>query len=427
MTLMPLFKQTPPLRHNISGEVQTQGSDRHAPCLPSPLSTVERTPLSAPPAPLAVTSYRRAEDLPAEVVTFMSTICSDQLSGHASWYQNLCVGVPPLGQQAHFFVLFDAVAPLAVLPLATAEPMQRRLSLGARRVQALSNYYTALYQPVLAPRITVDDLLILLRYAMQALNSPSQLRLSPMDVDSRDYLLLGRALRQMYWATFGFFCFGNWHLKGLTDYDSYLKSRSGNLRSSLKRAVRKFETEGGTIEVITQPDRLQAGTDAYKAVYAESWKQDEPYAEFVPGLIALACREQWLRLGIAWLAGKPIAAQLWMRVGRRVEIYKVAYDEAYKAHSPGAVLTAALIRHSIENDKAEEIDFLIGDDTYKSSWMSHRRERWGLIAYNPRTFDGLVGMAVEFAGRWLTAASSRLAFLQSNRAKRTSMGDKSKR
>lgn len=369
-----------------------------------------------------VAHYRRAEDLPAEVVAFMAAVSTEQLAGHAPWYRNLCAGVPPLAQQAHFFVLHGAVAPLAVLPLATPAASQSGFGIGRCRVEALSNYYTALYQPVLAAQIDISDLVHLLRHVMRALNAPSRLHLAPMDVDSRDYQLLRRALQKMHWPTFGFFCFGNWYLKDLNSYDNYLKGRSGNLRSSLKRAVRKFEADGGTIEIITQADRLQAGTDAYKQVYQASWKQDEPYADFVPGLIALACEERWLRLGIAWLDGQAIAAQLWMRVGKRVEIYKVAYDEAHKAHSPGAVLTAALIRHSIECDQVEEIDFLIGDDTYKSSWMSHRRERWGLIAYNPGTWDGACGLAVEVVGRCVTTVARRLGFRLPNRGTAAQQG-----
>ena len=46
-----------------------------------------------------------------------------------------------------------------------------------------------------------------------------------------------------------------------------------------------------------------------------------------------------------------------------------------------------------------EVDFLIGDDSYKRNWMSHRRERHGIVAYNPGTLVGLLLPAVEVAGR----------------------------
>jgi len=46
-----------------------------------------------------------------------------------------------------------------------------------------------------------------------------------------------------------------------------------------------------------------------------------------------------------------------------------------------------------------EIDYLTGDDTYKKDWMSHRRERWGIIAFNPRTPRGLLGAGWHFGAR----------------------------
>ena len=43
------------------------------------------------------------------------------------------------------------------------------------------------------------------------------------------------------------------------------------------------------------------------------------------------------------------------------------------------------MQHVIDTDHVEEVDYLTGDDAYKQDWMSHRRERIGLVAFNPRT------------------------------------------
>ena len=137
----------------------------------------------------------------------------------------------------------------------------------------------------------------------------------------------------------------------------------------------------------------------YQSVYASSWKQAEPHADFIPGLISLCARKGWLRMGVARLQGRAIAVQLWMVAQGKVEIYKLAYDEAYKAYSPGTLLTQLLMQHVFEQDAAVEIDYLIGDDDYKRGWMSQRRERWGIIAFNPRTLGGLVGWSREAIGR----------------------------
>ena len=108
-------------------------------------------------------------------------------------------------------------------------------------------------------------------------------------------------------------------------------------------------------------------------------------------LITQASKSGWLRLGIAWLDRKPIAAQVWIVANGKADIYKVAYDEAFKDYSPGTVLTARLLQHVIERDGVHEVDYLIGDDPYKKTWMSDRRERWGVVAYNPATLAGALG------------------------------------
>jgi CelD/BcsL family acetyltransferase involved in cellulose biosynthesis len=104
-------------------------------------------------------------------------------------------------------------------------------------------------------------------------------------------------------------------------------------------------------------------------------------------------------MGLAWLHGQPVAAQLWFVTGEKASIYKVAYHEAFASYSLGNILTAHLMRHVIESDRVAEVDFLMGDDKYKKIWMSNRRERWGIIAYNPRTLFGAALALREIAGR----------------------------
>jgi CelD/BcsL family acetyltransferase involved in cellulose biosynthesis len=69
-------------------------------------------------------------------------------------------------------------------------------------------------------------------------------------------------------------------------------------------------------------------------------------------------------------------------------IFKLAYDEAQSRWSAGTVLTAHLLRHALEVDQVVEIDYLSGDDAYKKSWMTVRRERIGLMACNLRSIGG---------------------------------------
>ena len=54
-----------------------------------------------------------------------------------------------------------------------------------------------------------------------------------------------------------------------------------------------------------------------------------------------------------------------------------------------------MMQHVIEVDRVHEVDYGSGDDPYKKDWMSARRERWGLVARNPRTARGLIGAVTQ--------------------------------
>jgi len=219
-----------------------------------------------------------------------------------------------------------------------------------------------------------------------------------MDPASREFTLLKDALGLAGLSVHSYFAFGNWYEPVRQNWPDYLKDRSGQVRSTIKRNAKKFAAEGGRLELVQGDDRLEEGLAAYQAVYAHSWKVPEPFAGFVPELIRLCARRGWLRLGLAWLGEKPVAAQLWIVANGRADIYKLAHDEACKALAPGTLLTAMLMEQAIDVDGVREIDYLIGDDAYKAAWMSRRRERFGLVAYDPMTPRGLLGLLRQTLG-----------------------------
>jgi len=60
----------------------------------------------------------------------------------------------------------------------------------------------------------------------------------------------------------------------------------------------------------------------------------------------------------------------------------------------------------IDVDKVVEVDFGSGDDPFKKDWMSNRRERWGLIAFNLRTVRGAKEATRHLIGRGIKRAIS---------------------
>ena len=252
--------------------------------------------------------------------------------------------------------------------------------------------------------LTPEDLLPLMLALRRGHRGTPAYRFWPMDPHAREFQLLRDSLRLAGLRPHDYFAFGNWYLRVDGDWQTYLKNRSGQLRSTIKRMTKRLAAENGRLEIIREEADVERGIAAYEAVYRASWKVPEPYVEFIPSLIRLCARRGWLRLGLAWIGDQPIAAQLWIVHAGRANIYKVAYDEAFKAIAPGTLVTALLLEEAIERDCVGEVDYLIGDDAYKKTWMSHRRERFGLVAYDPATPRGLFGLLRQAVGnawrRW---------------------------
>ena len=309
------------------------------------------------------------------------------------WFDLLQKSVYPDDTGIRYYFSGGDKRPATILPLRLSKKGR------VRTVESLSNYYTPLYTPLL----TADSNMLTLRDKLAAASRDHGrahvMRFAPMDIESPIYKALINELRAIDWIPFGFFCFGNWYLKVNENWEGYLKKRSANLRSRIKRMTKKFAAAGGTLEIVTSPDGIEQAIAAFHEVYSASWKFPEPYPEFIPALIRRLAFLGRLRLGIARLEGRPISAQLWIVGEANASIYKVAYHEAYSQYSPGTVLTSFLLQYVIEQDQVKEVDFLIGDDSYKHEWMSDHRDRWGIVAYNPRTIIGFGLLVREVFGR----------------------------
>ena len=207
-----------------------------------------------------------------------------------------------------------------------------------------------------------------------------------------------------------YFCFGNWYLDVAgRSYLEYLESLSSVLRKNIPYNIRRLEKSGrARIEIIVRDSALESALDDYEKVYNSSWKIPEPFPLFIRGLARVAVRNGLLRLGLIYVDGEPAAAQIWIVNSGVASIYKIAYDERYAKLSIGTVLTAKLMEHVIDIDHVKIVDYLSGDDDYKKTWMSHRREFWGILGFNPRSLRGLAQIVRHVGGRLGKQALERM-------------------
>jgi Acetyltransferase (GNAT) domain len=345
----------------------------------------------------------RTTPLPADVQALFDQAAVAEPQFSWAWYQHLGHTALPPGQHAALHVLRRHGVALAALPLLV------RTGAGGQRLGALCTYYSSLFAPAVAAGVTAAELAVLLQHLRLAHAPLVSLTLAPLAGDAPLFGVLQRALQLAGLRSFDYFCFGNWFLPlQATDRDgdppaanstAYLAARPGDVRNTLRRMGKKFAAAGGRLQVLHAPADATLAATLFTAVYGSSWKQPEPHTQFIPGLVQLCAQQGWLRMGVAWVGDQPCAAQLWMVAGGRASIYKLAYDPAFKPYSPGTLLTAHLMQHVIDTDGVHEVDYLTGDDAYKNQWMSHRRERRGLLAYNLHNPVGLWGAAQEATRR----------------------------
>ena len=275
----------------------------------------------------------------------------------------------------------------------------------AGHASAVTNYYASLYSAVLSsennPLERCESIKGLVGQLVKLGARTSVVDVSPLDAQSDDTKSLRRHLSECGWYVRQYSCFGNWYLpcEGLSFYE-YMKTRDSKLLNTWTRKRKKFDTgsDGARLEITTEPDKTRVAMDAFERVYAKSWKKPEPYPDFVRNWAIICAEKGWLRLGLAWVGDVPIAAQFWFTMNGRAHIFKLAYDEGYSKWSAGTVLSAHLFRHALDVDRVREIDYLTGDDDYKKTWVTERRERIGFVACNPLTMHGFRHAAKEFLG-----------------------------
>lgn len=332
--------------------------------------------------------------------TLFSQSAGRDYYAHPDWFRNLsetCLGPD---EEAVLITAADADGePLAALP--AKRHTASHLFPGARAISSLTNFYSCRFQALTRPGADQAGAYRKLVRAMIAdASGPDILNLDTLPREAPTFDATVAALRACGWPARPYFHFGNW-FEDVADvgYDDYLARRPSRLRNTIARKRRQLEkTFEVRFEIHHTPADVEAALASYDAIYADSWKTAEPFPDFTPGLARRAAASGVLRLGLCHLDGAPAAAQIWLTHEGRATIFKLAYAERHRRHSLGTLLTAHMMRQALEVDRVSEVDFGRGDDDYKQDWLSQRRERWGILAFNPRRVRGLAAAARHLLG-----------------------------
>lgn len=301
-----------------------------------------------------------------------------------AWLELLTARLPATAR-AFVAVARDGAA-LAALPL-----MQ-----DAGGLHPLANWYSFTARPLCTDRARAPALMAAIA---RSLTPAGALRLWPMP--GAEAHGLAQALAASGWIVASAPCDTNHALTvSGRSFAQFWATRPGALRETVRRKGRK-----GTVAIRIATAFDADDWDAYETVYRRSWKPGEGAPELLRRFARAEGAAGALRLGLATIAGQPVAAQFWTVEGGTAFIHKLAHDETARAHSPGTLLSAAMFARAIDEDGVDLIDFGTGDDPYKRDWTDTVRPRWRIEACRPGAVRHWPALARLSARRMLGRAT----------------------
>jgi hypothetical protein len=348
-------------------------------------------------------TYTRFADLPEKYEAFFAENAGESFFLSLPWFRNFCAtALDPYDEIRIFAAERGDSSGMPVAALLTRNPGRRLRKFAPRTLHGLTNFYTSFYAPLVSrSNPSPSALETLVRSICTAKPSWDAVDLKWLDSKAPVFGELQQAFGDAGMVVQTYFSAGNWYLptNGMT-FREYWEGLRSSVRNIAKSKNKKIErSRRAHLEIITSSNRLDSAIEAYERVYAASWKVPEPYPTFIRGLICTCAEQGWLRLGIVRVDGEPAAAQLWIVNNGKAAIYKIAYDKRFADLSVGSFLTTHMMEYVLDVDRVREVDYLTGDDKYKRDWMTHRRERWGVLAMNPRTPRGALAIARHVGGR----------------------------
>lgn len=292
--------------------------------------------------------------------------------------------VPPFAR-ADWFALIAAegaaadAAHIAHAAVGDAQAWLPLLRGAGGRCHALANWYSFSYGPLFAPADADDRLAALTRIAADLRRRSARVTLAPVSARDGSYDLLVAAFAAAGWRVDAAITGDNHGLDvPAGGFDAYWAARPGALRSTVKRKGAKGRVELTLVNAF-DPDLW----DAYARIYAQSWKPAEGNPAFLRAFARAEGAAGRLRFGIAHIGGRAVAAQFWTVENGTAFIHKLAHVADSENLSPGTLLTHALMRRVIDDDRVTRVDFGTGDDAYKRDWMNRHDPLWTLDFLNP--------------------------------------------
>jgi len=181
----------------------------------------------------------------------------------------------------------------------------------------------------------------------------------------------------------------NWYCDNIQSFHDYYSQRPSQLKNTIRRKEKKLtKAHDHHVEIISEAKGFEHYFSDYQRIYQLSWKGEETSFEFIKQVCLQAAAENKLRMGLLFIDGVAVAAQIWFVQQGTASIFKLAYDPQYQKYSVGSILSMALSQYVIDIDKVHTIEFGMGSEPYKKDWMDKCKKRVTLQVFNHKTMIG---------------------------------------
>ncbi len=184
------------------------------------------------------------------------------------------------------------------------------------------------------------------------------------------------------------------------DFEEYRNSLSRNFRNNLNKAANKLKRMPDVeISILSGDDADPELLPRFAAVEAASWKGETETAiqcspvlmNFYGDLVKYLRRAGWLEWQFLETEGRPIAANLCIRLRRSLFLWKLGYDAEYSRCSPGSLLLEHVVRQASVEGSIDEIDLMTNQPWYNN---------WEMV-WRPY---------LDFTGYWKSSPSGTAAY-----------------
>ena len=204
-------------------------------------------------------------------------------------------------------------------------------------------------------------------------------------------------------------------------WEDYVRSRSRNVRSDLRRRTRRISEEGELVLDINVGERLPDALEEGYRIEGSGWKDARGTAIrsredtrcFYTEIAQWAAGRGWLRLCFLRWQGRPIAFHFDLLAGNVLYHLKGGFDTEFASTSPSKVLHYLMLRYACEAELTR-YEFLGLDEPYKLQLADAAHERHFLHFCAP----GVAGQAERLGYMFATRHAGRLRELRRARRPR---------